>query len=280
MLDIVITGNDDSHSKIQRVMSKTYQGKPISLYSQLRALLNSIRRNWKSEYNLVFLHSLPLTQKYKQLLKEYSVQVEERICEDGDPVGIGHNRITAYQGGFGGTHSLILDYDIICLQEPELDFSKDMQGMYAGKTYGHKWRKFYADCEVPLDESKYDVRMCCPFNEYHLYDRTDIVPFFNNGVIFINNSFAKRIFPDIRRFTHILARSLKWFRIQAAITLAVVKNTDNWSLLPKGCNFLSNTMCLEDWEGDVSLYHYLAEDSLEKEIYDQYFSVALFPPEA
>jgi hypothetical protein len=252
-------------------MPKTYNGQPITLYDQLNVLFYSIRRNWKSDYNLVFLHSLPLTSRYKKLLKEYRVQIEERACPDGDPLGAGHNRITAYQGGFGGSHSLVLDYDIVCLREPELDYSKDMQGMYAGKTYGYKWRDLFAECGMTLDESKYDIRMCCPFNEYHLYDRTDIVPFFNNGVIFIRNSFAKKIFPDILKFNHALKSSLKWFRIQGAITLAVIKNTENWGMLPKGCNFLSNTMRLRDWNGEVSLYHYLAEDSLEKEVYDEYF---------
>lgn len=257
-LDIIITGNDDIiNEKVSPTISKKLFGKSIPLYKQLESLLLSLRENWEGEYELYFLHSLPIGPKYKQLLNKYSVTILNKK-HSSYPLGIEYNRITAYKyAGLNSTHSLILDYDIICLNTPKLDFSTDFQAMYAGNNEILNWKHIYKICEINYPYLELSIQ---PFNDYHLNDKTNILPYFNNGVIFIKNSFAKAIYKNIEEVVEKMSKQkhpMNYFDFQIAISVVLPNMTDNWKLLPKGCNFLRPYK----WDGEISLYHYLGKKS-------------------
>jgi len=277
-LDIVITGNDES--VVGAKSDKMAGGKPLSFFVQLRALLSSLERNWKSDvpHRVYFVHSFPLSHKYKRLLDRFSVEVVHR------PVNVSglhlftvqrEQRLDVYrEGGFGGTHMLLLDYDVLCLQTPQLDYSKDMQVMYAGASFQPHWDVLFKACGIDVAKAGYDLNKGGMFRAYHLHDYRNLFPHFNHGVVFVRSDFAKAIVGDIERLIDVLSRckELPNFRLQIASCVAMLQNTTNWALLPKGCNFLNSVMTSKEWGKPISLYHYLGKGkkSFEVKLYGEY----------
>lgn len=277
-LDIIITGNDEDVVGIKS--SKPYgPHRTISYFAQLGGLLNSLDLNWKSNgsYSIYFLHSLPLTGRYRDLLNRYGVNIVQHPCTSSTLFGLQkEQRIIVYKmGGFGGTHSLIMDYDVLCLRPPNLDFTQDMQVMYSGATFDNLWNNLFLKCGLDVIKLGFNIKKCNLFAEYHNNKGNNLFPFFNHGIVFVNNDFAKTIWQEIERFTQILDQfhDRNIFQLQVASSVAMVLNSNNWSVMPKGCNFLSGVLHTREWNGKISLYHYLGStrQSLEINKYSDYF---------
>ena len=274
MLDIVIQGNDESFLPFRSMKLYGKTGRVLSFFQQLQALLYSMQLNWDDHPKVFFVHSRPLTSKYENLLKKYSVETIYRPCENtgniSDTCNAQRLDLLSY-GGFGNTHSLYLNLDILCLKPPVFDFSKDAQLMYAGTSYDAIWGALYNLCGINLEN--YNLQQ----NAYIAYNRTgdtNLFPFFNNGVVFINNEFAKTIVNDISMFTDILKNADRANHApQIATSIAVIKNTNNWGILPKGCNFIPGLFRNSTkWRNRISLYHYCgSRGTLETNTYQQYF---------
>jgi hypothetical protein len=278
MLDIVMQGNDDKYFNSKKPYGHT--GKILSFFQQLQALLYSIQKNWPNHPRLFFVHSKPLTQKYIDLLNKHKTNIVHRACkcrEDDIIETCTIQRLDLLRnGGFGASHTLYLDLDILCLKPPILDFSKDVQVMYAGAGYDPTWGKIYANLGTPLREPEYDLKgNACQV--YHAKNKVNLFPFFNFGISFINNKFAESI---VDRWEHnikeIKKTSKACFAAQAAMSITIIQSTKNWSLLPPGCNFLPGAIRdPQKWTGKISLYHYCgSRPTLDVNIYKQYFNHA------
>jgi hypothetical protein len=277
MLDIVIHGNDEQLIKgpLSEPWKVLFTGDKITYFEELKGLLKSLNLNWRGA-RVFFVHSLELTKRYKELLKQYDVDTVFQPCELSNiNLMQQRQRLNFYKsGGFGGTHSLVLDYDVLCLSPPILDFSKDMQVMYSGSSYNKKWDAMYMLCGVDSQVLGYNHSPACLFAEYHLRGTKNLFPLFNHGVVFVRNDFAKCIYKEIEKYIDDLSGYKTLFSLQVASCIAMIKHTRNWSVLPKGCNFIPvlKPKDAAKWKDKISLYHYCgSRPVLDRELYNKYF---------
>ncbi len=251
----------------------------ISYFDQFLMLAESIMDNWPRrnfKYRIIALHSLPFSEEKKTILEQINVEVV-KADYDEHPVKI---RPAAYTMDFDCDFRLILDVDMIALKEPNFDFSKDVLSMYGGNKYNKRqWQDIcqFLGCRTPdffslkLKPGHYDGWL---FLEHYLYQagwlRGRVFPYFNNGAVLIKNELAAKVgsvWLDYRRsYTQYIEKTRGAdidLEGQDVIGLAINQVTDNWSTLPKGCNYILQEKfylgrrLIAANTRDVSLLHYI-----------------------
>lgn len=251
----------------------------ISYFDQFLMLVESIIENWKGEnfqYRIIALHSLPFSKEKKAILNQIDLEVV-KADYDEHPLKI---RPAAYSMNFDCDFRLILDVDMIALKEPEFDFTKDALATYGGNKYNKRqWREIckVLGCKFPeflslkIKSGRYGEWR---FLEHYLYQtgwiKGKAFPFFNNGAILVKNELAPElssVWLDYRRLYTQYIKETCGANIdlegQDVIGLAINQVTNNWSTLPKGCNYIlqekfyTGRRLIAATPEEVSLFHYI-----------------------
>jgi hypothetical protein len=269
----------------------------ISYFDMFLMLVESIKENWQGkyfEYRIIALHSLPFSDEKKAILEQINVDVV-KANYDEHPLKI---RPAAYTMDFDCDFRLILDVDMIALKEPNFDFSKDVLSTYGGNKYNKgQWKDIcaYLGCKTPnfvCLKLKIGHYRRWRFLEHYLYQagwiKGRVFPYFNNGAVLIKNECAAKVgsvWLDFRRLYTQYIQETQGADIslegQDVIGLAINQITDNWSILPRGCNYivqenfyLGRRLIARTELERLSLFHYISvsKGNLFFTIVDSYYS--------
>ena len=287
-LDIIITFNQiETMTGVndQKIgyKQKYIDGKPLSYVEQLCVLVESIKKNWnRYEYNIFALHSKPLAQEHVDKIESLGAKV---ILKNESLFPHRHNnRLTAYDTDFcKGTHSLILDADMIALSELPV-FNEDI----AVQSMPGKHHLMPVKAWKTLAE-KYDFKACFendtefPFRSHHTNCEEEFLCLnFNNGSVLIKNDKKQEFKEDMIYIANDYLKQpectphVEWAAEQAAMSITLLR-TGDWGILPKGFNFLSSEQqLLKDKDYEVSLYHYLGRNENNRNVkakFKEYFEI-------
>lgn len=266
----------------------------IPYFNQFLMLYESIVENWNNkyfEYQIIVLHSIDFSPEKQKILDSLDICVM-KVNYDGHPLKI---RPMAYRVEVECDFRLVMDVDMIALREPKFDFSFDAQAVYGGNKFNKgQWQKIcrWLGCNMPSYRifriRKGNYKAWC-FKEHYFHQtgkvKKKIFPYFNNGAILIKNSLSTALANTWERYRESYTKyimSTEGVDIdmegQDVIGLAINSVTDNWSVLPRGCNYALNEKfyfgrrMIRSGTESVSLYHYinLSEGNLYHHIINNY----------
>lgn len=283
MIDIILTLNEIDVEDYPQIgyMTKTFRGKTVSLIDQAEILIKSIKKNWHFPNKIFVFHSLPMSYNARDRLRTAGAKVL-RQQHDIASFGAIENRITALicKPSVNSTHRLILDVDMIALENLELDLDQDaMVGLSGYNVLPEKdWRYICMVCGVDMPMGKILDVPESPWREY-AHGNRGYFPCFNAGPLMISNAFVATIVDKVIDYMILVKGSSLsdfirgTFAYTIAVSLAIVKYTDNWCLFPAGVNFLLPLLSPNEYHGKIYLLHYLSKERPAlAEYYSEYFT--------
>lgn len=265
--------------------------KPISIVDQFIVLYNSIIKNWTFDYRISLLHTLNFNESDLNKLENLDIdmfKVNPDIPEYPALKFACRGKCYSIETKIKGTHRLVLDCDMIALKNPDFNYETDFQAMYCGSTISIKPAQIRYVCErfgFELPKEKFNGNSKL-FEVYHMTNKKVLYPYFNNGCIFVKEEIASQI-ENIWVPTLILKQSNEWDNIpkhlrnphfigQFTMALTLLKLSENWEPLPKGCNYLGKVLDINKFgQENISLYHYCGTGGLQFALknFKEYFEV-------
>lgn len=255
-IDISISFNDISI----KGLSLGLVGKPISYYDQLIVLLKSIHLNWEKtvlDYSIYVYHSRPLDEKKKKELETLGATLMFIPEEYGNFL----NRPCIYKSKTSGTHSLILDTDILVLKTPAFNFDKEIY--------------FHPESHVDASGTEHYNSMLKPkiWEELYSklkYDTLDKYKHINNGCILIKNESKHKVYSLLfsKTFQEINQSLLKINpHFAGQIIYSLIFKSLNYGYFTNSINAFS--LDLNDFT-NIEILHYLGSkgytEKVKKEI--------------
>lgn len=238
--------------------------KDIDIVSQFFILYNSIKQNWKFDYNinLFYNKNIPFNNKDEERLSCLDIKMFPIESDyEKTPYMIRCNSLV-HNLDKAGTHKLLLDCDMIALKEPTFDLSQDWQAMYAGSVFEAKWYNYInKHFGYNLDlENKFCGRL---FEKYiESEEHSNFFPHFNGGAFLIRESlckkFKKYVIPSYQMsHNNNLPHRVKHLGVQYAASFSLMKISDNWSPFTPGFNYLLKSYEIEKFgKNNIELLHY------------------------
>ena len=238
----------------------------LDLIEQLYLSVNSLRNNWSKTVEVYFFHTRSLSEITLNNLRELNVQVlqSESVIEPEFPLS---NKILVGDLYKANKDILFLDCDTVIHKPVNLETDSEMLVAYDAmknievQDY-NKVSNFlqldFADIEL------YDS----PAFEYYFHDKKKQFPVFNSGVFFLKKQLQKDFYLEYKRtFSDLYAKfkmdKWKFYIEQIAFSMAIVKLKINYSIFPKGYNFICTPRAdfLKSWDKSKIIIEHYAGDN-------------------
>lgn len=247
---IVFAFNDDIHRFIGG--SRNGFKEEISYFDQFLMAEHSISNNWKDadfEFSIHIVHERPFNEENVARLNDLGI-IMHRVIKIYPNSGLRH---LAFNIDVDCDYILALDNDMVAINPPKFDYTKDALISYGGSRYNYEtWKdicnhlNMRMPANAPLNtENGFKINAM----EYERYynDKTSkiLFPAVNAGALMIKKNLA-------RQFSHTLAAALAKYRIysidkigkepyymvQNVYGIALNEVTQNWAPFERGFNLL------------------------------------------
>lgn len=238
----------------------------LSLIDQLLLSVNSIRNNWSKIVDIYFFHSETLsarTQHELYLLKVH-IQKTDRVIEPEFPLS---NKILVGEFYKGDKDILFLDCDTI-IHKP-INFEQENDILVAYDALKNIEREDYIKISNFLQLNLEDIELYdSPAFEYYFNDKIRQFSVFNSGVFFLKKEIQHKFYYEYENIFSALYsefKTAKWkFYIeQIAFCMTIVKLKLNYSIFPKGYNFVCTPRAdfLKNWDNNKIIIEHYAGDN-------------------
>lgn len=260
--------NDNTLSVIYFGDETDYRKKKcgLSLMEQLLLSVNSIRNNWSKVVDIYFFHSETLSARtlHELHLLKVHIQKADRVIETEFPLS---NKILIGELYKGDKDILFLDCDTIIHKPVNLETDNEMLVAYDAmkNIETEDYIKVFDFLKLNLaDIELYES----PAFEYYFHDKTKQFPVFNSGVFFLKKNLQhdfyfqyKRTFSDL--YSKFKTDKWKFYIEQIAFSMTIVKLKINYSIFPKGYNFICTPRAdfLKNWDKNKIIIEHYAGDN-------------------
>jgi hypothetical protein len=279
MIDIICCFNDIANSDWdkQNKSFKRVHNKPLDYCDQFIALYYSIKKNWSFDYTIYLCHSLPISNKTHERLKNLDIKLVQIESPDTEnyPYLI---RSNSWKLKTKGTHKLYLDTDMIALKNPTFDLSKDFLVMPCNSNIIYNTDvsdNFSKIIDHPIKTWKYEqnilTRMWTGELLINDYLEQNYFPHINGGAILMKNELSDKFgktWWDIFTKLQPLVGDLRPLLFTDGLT--ITKMSNNWSIFELGFNFFDSGEMGPQLDSKIfnkdaiSLYHYVTDEKLTK----------------
>ncbi len=240
-----------------------------TIMNQLFVSCASIRENWSADVEILFIHTKPLTDKSKHILKKLGVNSIQSRRGISDEYLIA-NKYLVGENYKGKKDILCLDCDTIVHQPIAFDtFSNDVLVALDSlqDISESEYKKLYSFFGIKMPKGKFTST---PSYEYYYHNKKDIFPLLNVGVYFIKNRhkdiFYKKIEENFLKILHFFKNEKKdpFYSGQVCFALTLHQLGLNYGYFPKGYNFICTKRAphLIDWPKDkIFIEHYAGDNS-------------------
>jgi hypothetical protein len=257
--DVVVAYAGDETRARQKVYG-------ASIIDQMFASVDSIRKNWSVDVEIVFIHTEPLSASILERLSLLNVSPLRagRKVSSEFPIA---NKFLVGPTYRGPKDILFLDCDTI-VHRP-LDFQTTMEMLVAldalQDVAEDRYRRLYAAVGVELPRGDFSYR---PSYEYYYNDRIDLFPLLNTGVYYVKNkhkdAFYSRLELNFFKTYDLFRDELTFYFDQICFALTAVELGLRYEYFPKGYNFICTPRAshLRDWPRDkIFIEHYAGDSS-------------------
>ena len=228
--------------------------------------LESIRKNWNSEIEILFIHTQPLTESslcHFEQLNVATINVGRQV-HSLFPIA---NKMLVGEAYKGKKHILFLDCDTI-VHKP-LDFQLTTGALVAFDALQdvteENYKRLYAALGVDLPQGSFSKN---PSFEYYYHNRRDMFPLLNSGVYFIQNrhkdSFYNNLLENFHKTYELFRGELNFYFDQICFALTLHQLGIEYDYFPKGYNFICTKRApyLKDWpKEEIYIEHYAGNNS-------------------
>jgi hypothetical protein len=257
-------------------MSLVYCGDPydhrrkrcgLRLTDQFLISARSVRENWSASIPIIFIHTCELSSGLVAQMDELQVT---RILAAGpiEPAFPLANKLLAGPHYCGTADALFLDCDTIIHREPSFSapggfaIAYDCLMSVTPDILGD----FFAAVGLPRPTGVASEK---PSYDYYYHDRTDLLPYFNGGVFFVKRELQRPFYSEWLRtfriaFERFRGAPFEFYVEQLAFTVAFHRLGLEWSLFPKGINFICTPRApyLLEWpKTNIVIEHYAGDTS-------------------
>ncbi len=237
-----------------------------TIMGQLLISITSVRQNWSTDVEIVFIHTEPLTEKSKKPLTRLNVtslQANRKVSVEF-PIA---NKFLIGETYNGSKDILFLDCDTIVHQPLEFETSSDLSVAFDAlqDISEERYQKLYASLGVDFPQGYFTEK---PSYEYYYHDRTNLFPMLNTGVYFIKNKhkniFYKRLEENFHKTFDLFKNEMTFYFDQICFAPTMIQLGLRHSYLPKGYNFICTPRApyLKEWPEDkIFIEHYAGNNS-------------------
>ncbi|MHA7773853.1 hypothetical protein [Roseibium sp. M-1] len=255
---VVIFTGDETNSR------KKADG--TTLIDQLFLSIKSIRKNWSTGVEIVFIHTQPLSAATLCQLSDLKVTNVNaaRKVDASFPIA---NKMLVGEGYRGDKDILFLDCDTIVHQPLDFDVSQaaivafDALQDVSEDTY----RKLYTVLGVEFPIGDFSDR---PSYDYYVHERRDMFPLINTGVYFLKNnlkdSFYTALQDNFHKTYETFRGELDFYFDQICFALTLHQLGVEYTYFPKGYNFICTPRApyLKEWpRNQIFIEHYAGDNS-------------------
>lgn len=255
---IVVFTGDETNAR------KKDEGRTIM--EQMFASIGSIRKNWSTEIEILFIHTEPLSDSSLKRLRQLNVDNINagRKVDPSFPIA---NKMLIGEAYKGGKDILFLDCDTLVHKALDFDISQDALVTYDAlqDVTEERYKRLYDALGVAFPNGVFSGR---PSYEYYYHDRHDLFPLLNTGVYFLRNKFKDSFYEKLQENFHkthdLLKDELTFYFDQICFALTLRQLDIEYSFFPKGYNFICTTRApyLKDWPRDqIYIEHYAGNNS-------------------
>lgn len=238
----------------------------LSLIEQLLLSVNSLRNNWSKTVDVYLFHSKSLSETTLNNLRQLDVQVKqsESVIESDFPLS---NKILVGNCYEGSKDILFLDCDTI-IHKP-VNLKTDSEMLVAYDAMKNIERDDYIKVSELLQLDLADIKLYeSPAFEYYFHDKTNQFPVFNSGVFFLKNKLQHDFYSEFKKtFSDLYGKfktdKWKFYIEQIAFSMTIVKLKINYSIFPKGYNFICTPRAdfLKNWDKNKIIIEHYAGDN-------------------
>lgn len=245
------------------VRSKKYGAKIID---QLAMSITSIRSNWSSSVQIIFIHTKPLSSRTISILDGLKVMSKRarRVLEPTFPIA---NKILLGETYRGNNDILFLDCDTIVHQPLNFDLSKDMLIAFDAlqDVTSQYYTKLYKSLNIAFPTGRFSEK---PSYEYYYNNNTSLFPLVNSGVFFIKNHLLKKFYASYEDNFHktyaLFKNDMDFYFDQICFALTMKQLEIPFNYFPKGYNFICTPRApyLKNWpKSQIYIEHYAGDSS-------------------
>jgi hypothetical protein len=257
-------------------MSLVYCGDPydhrrkkcgLRLTDQFLISVKSVRANWSTSIPVIFIHTCELGSELVAQMDELEV-IRIRAHGPIEPAFPLANKMLAGSHYCGAADALFLDCDTIIHREPSFSAPGGFAVTYdclmsvSPETLGD----FFEAVGLPRPSGRASDR---PSYDYYYHDLTDLLPYFNAGVFFVERELQKPLYVEWLRTFHLAfdkfrGAPFEFYLEQLAFVTALHRLGFEWTLLPKGINFICTPRApyLLEWpKSKIVIEHYAGDTS-------------------
>lgn len=293
MIDIICCFNDISDKTNWDGQKKGFKkcgSRRLSHVDQFIVLYHSIKKNWSFDYTIYLCHSLPISNKTHNRLKNLDIKLVQ--VESPDPQNYPYLlRSNSWRIKTQGTHKLYLDIDMVALKNPEFDLSMDFSVMpcnsneYNGEGNLRSVIGLFKENTRNL-KIKNNILTDMWANKMSVdeYRSGCYLPHFNGGAILMKNSLSEEF--GKMWWDNFSSLSNKWQRGGKSQTpllfsdgITILNMTEDYTIFNLGFNYFDGNskfdMPTKDFtnnKNSISLYHYVQYHLLH-ERFGEYFEV-------
>jgi len=237
-----------------------------TIIDQMIKSINSVRQNWSTDVEIMFIHTEQLTKETEHALKKLnvtSVQSNRKVSVEY-PIA---NKFLVGENYTGSKDILCLDSDTIIHQPVRFNVSNDVLVAFDAlqDVSEEVYRKLYTSLGVSFPMGYFTEK---PSYEYYYHNRTDLFPLLNIGVYFIKNKhkdiFYKYLEENFLKTFELLKNEDAFYSSQICFALTIFQLGLNHGYFPKGYNFICTPRApyLIDWPKDkIFIEHYAGDSS-------------------
>ena len=238
-----------------------------TLMKQLFTSINSVRKNWSKDVEIVFIHTKPLSKHTEKMLKELNVVSlhAKRKVSDIFPIA---NKFLIGETYKGNKDILFLDCDTIIHRPIYFDTSSDMLVAFDAlqDISEERYRRLYHALGVDFPSGRFSEK---PSYEYYYHDKKDLFPLINTGVYFIKNIhkdiFYKQLEQNFHKTYSLFKGEMGFYFDQICFALTMIQLGLHYIFFPKGYNFICTPRApyLKDWPTNkIFIEHYAGDNGV------------------
>jgi hypothetical protein len=237
-----------------------------TIVDQMLNSVHSIRQNWSTNVEVIFIHTEPVSQQTQSKLAELKVTplLANRKVSAEFPIA---NKFLVGEVYQGSKDILFLDCDTIVHQPPSFELSADLLVAFDAlqDVSEERYRRLYKKLGVRFPTGDFTKK---PSYEYYYNDRENLFPLINTGVYLIKNKykdvFYKRLEENFQKTYELFKDEMTFYFDQICFAPTMLQLGLNYQYLPKGYNFICTPRApyLKDWPKDkIFIEHYAGNNS-------------------